>query len=189
MALSYLKKIMARFRDDTRGVISVETVLTLPLLLWALSATYEFFEIHRYQSIRDKATYTIADMISRETNNPGFITPTYLDNSLTLYNDITNDTGVNQIRVSDVQFDGNANIYIILWSEVRGTGSMSKLTDADLANATSMLPNMNHGDHIILVESKSAYNPNFNVGLRNNTSIVSRTFTKYRFLPKLDFIP
>jgi hypothetical protein len=189
MAYSTLKKILKRFRDDTRGVIMVETVIMLPLLVWALAATYEFFEIHRYQSIRDKATYTVADMISREGNSPGFITPVYLDNSLRLFNDIVNDAGVNQIRVSDVTFNGNTNSYEVFWSEVRGTGPMNKLANADVANVPDKLPNMANGEHIILVESTSAYRPSFNVGFRNNIPMAARTFTKYRFLPKLDYIP
>ena len=67
----YWKLIKTHIRDfaqDTRGTIMVETVLSLPLLIMGLAAMFEFFEIHRFQSARDKATYTIADMISREQN-------------------------------------------------------------------------------------------------------------------------
>lgn len=55
-----------RFCREERGSVTVEAVITLPLLIWAIGATYEFFEVHRYQSARDKASYTIADMLSRE---------------------------------------------------------------------------------------------------------------------------
>ena len=66
---SFIRRLAARltaFRDETCGSWTVEMVVTMPIMIWGLVATYEFFEIHRYQSVRDKATYTIADMFSRE---------------------------------------------------------------------------------------------------------------------------
>ena len=184
MAVSLLKKLMMRWRDDTRGTIVVEMVITLPLLLWALMATFEFFEVFRYKSIRDKATYVIADMISREKTAPGFVDDTYLDNSMTLFNDIVTDRGVNQLRVTMVKYE-DANGYTVPWSRVRGTGSMQQLVDADIQADLAHIPVMNDGDWLILVDSTSTYIPNFNVGLGNSIPIASRTFTSFREIVKL----
>ena len=188
MAFSHLKKLMTRLRDDTSGTIVVEMVITLPLLLWALMATFEFFEVFRYKSIRDKATYVIADMISREKPQPGWVDGTYMDNSLRLFNDIVTDRGVNQIRVTIIRYRESEG-YTVQWSEPRPTGSMPKLTDADIQADLARIPNMNDGDELILVDATSTYIPNFNVGLGNSIPIVSRTFTSFREISKLCWGP
>jgi len=92
----------SRFRNEERGSVMVEAVITLPLLIWAVGATYEFFELYRYNSARDKASYTIADMISREN---AAITPLYIDNAKIVFDTIANDRGANSLRVSVVKFD------------------------------------------------------------------------------------
>lgn len=182
MLYSALKNALRRFRKDERGTIMVETVIALPLLVWALAASYEFFEVHRYMSARDKATYTIADMFSREVSS---INTAYMDNTKILFDEISNDQGVNQIRVSIIKFDEETNSYSISWSEVRGIGDFIALTSADVAQAFNELPIMNDGEELILVESQSTYQPLFNVGLTDNLSIDTRVFTSPRFSPQI----
>ena len=179
MLLARLKVSLHSFLEDTRGLITVESVLTIPLLFWAMAATFDFFEIHRYKSVREKGTFTIADMISRETRASG-LTSIYLDNAKILFDEITNDDGVNQIRVSVVNYSDNTNEYDISWSQVRGTGPMVPLTDADVKNAHATLPEVDHGEEVILVESTSSYQPLFNVGL-NDVTIDTRVFSAIRF--------
>jgi len=185
MTFTFLKKFLRQFRDDKRGTILVETVITLPLLVWALAATFEFFEVHRYKSIRDKATYTIADMISRESRIPGYIDSNYINNSFSLFNNIVNDSGVNQLRITIIAFVGDDDSYAVRWSEVRGTGTMSPMTDEDAEGDANRLPIMNPGDELILVEAQSKYTPTFSIGMSSNIPIASRTFTSIRFLPKI----
>ena len=183
MEKSFLKRVIRRFCGERDGSVMVETVICLPLLVWALVATWEFFEIHRYKSAREKATYTIADMYSRETSS---INTTYMNNTMKLFDAISNDDGVNQIRVSVVQYDIDADQYAIRWSEVRGSGGdLAPLTNSDVASAHAMLPIMNDGEELILVESESDYVPTFNVGLGNIVPVETRIFTKIRFAAQL----
>ncbi len=188
MTISLLKKFMTRLRDDTSGTIVIETVITLPLLIWALMATFEFFEVFRYQSIRDKATYVIADMISREALVPGFVDNTYIDNSLTLFNDVVNDNGVNQLRITIIKFTPG-NGYTVEWSKIRGTGGMQELTTAVLQTDLAHIPVLSVGEELILVDSTSNYVSTFNVGLGANIPVASRTFTSFREIAQLCFGP
>lgn len=185
MFYARLKVALSSFWEETRGSIMVESVLSLPLLFWCMAATYEFFEVHRYKSAREKATYTLADMISREQSNTG-ITAVYLDNALTLFNQISNDDGINQIRVSVIRFDELNNKYEISWSQVRGTGSLNALTTGDVADAHAELPILDHGEEVILVESRSNYDPLFDVGLAE-IDVETRIFTAIRFAPQVCF--
>lgn len=179
-----LKYHLQRFRDDTRGTIMVETVMTLPLLILGMALTWEFFEIHRYKSAREKATYTVADMISREND---VITETYMDNTKTLFDEIAFDGGTNQIRVSIIRYLADDDEYEVSWSEVRGSGQLNALIDSDVATAHNDLPIMNDGEELILVESVSNYQPVFTVGFGDGVGIDTRVFTSIRFAPQICF--
>ncbi|WP_306113584.1 MULTISPECIES: TadE/TadG family type IV pilus assembly protein [unclassified Roseovarius] len=182
MKKPFLHRVIRRFCGERDGSVMVETVICLPLLIWALVATWEFFEVHRYRSAREKATYTLADMLSRETAG---ITDTYMDNAMRLFDSITNDDGVNQLRISVVRYDADDDKYFIRWSKTRGTGDYSELADADVASSHSELPIMNDGEDLILVESISDYTPTFKVGLGDTLPIDTRLFTKIRFASQL----
>ena len=190
MKKSFLHRVIRRFCGERDGSVMVETVICLPLLIWGLVATYEFFEVHRYRSAREKATYTIADMLSRETSS---INQVYIDNTLTLFDSISNDDGINQIRVSVLIFDEGPDpnapgddVYTVRWSEVRGTGEMVALASSDVTSASqTTLPTMTDGEELILVESESDYVPTFKVGLGTAVPIATRIFTKIRFAAQL----
>ncbi len=184
MSIPSFKQRLRGFCDDMGGQIAVETMIVLPILLWSLAASYEFFELHRYKSVRQKATYTVGDMISREQD---FLTKTYIDNTKLLFDSITNDNGANQIRVSIIKYDGNADKYKISWSAVRGTGEFVPLVNADVADQHGTLPILEHGKEIILIESSSSYDPRFNVGLGEHVKISNRVFSTIRFAPQICF--
>lgn len=183
MLIARLKVSLRSFLEETRGSLMVESVISLPLLFWGMAATFDFFEIHRYKSVREKATFTLADMVSRETAEAG-LTTIYLDNAKILFDEITNDGGVNQIRVSVVSYDADDDEYGIVWSEVRGTGSLARLTTEQVRNSHDTLPDVADGEEIILVESTSSYEPLFNVGL-NDVTIGTRVFSAIRFAPQI----
>ena len=112
----HLKNRLARFRDATHGTVTVEAVIIVPILFWAVAATAEFFEMYRYKSIREKASYTVVDMISREQSS---LSQTYIDNTKTLFDDFTNSDTEDQIRISVVTYNEDDDEYAIVWSEVR----------------------------------------------------------------------
>ena len=149
MLIARLKSFLTRFRDSTRGTVTVETVIVVPLLFWTLSATYEFFEMYRYKSVREKASYTIVDMISREQTN---VSTAYVDNTKTLFDDFTNDRGENQMRISIITYNSDDDEYAIVWSEVRGDGPLDELTDDSIKTRHDILPIMGNGEHLIQVE-------------------------------------
>lgn len=183
---SFLKQ----FRDDTRGTVMVETVITLPILIWMMVATFDFFEVHRYKSAREKATYTIADTLSREQAP---VTDTYVDNLKELFDIMANDDGINQLRVTVVQFveaDENAGTpaeYTVKWSEVRGTGRLSAYAEGTMNDGATILPIMSNAEQIILVESVSTFEPMLDMVFSSDFEIETRVFNALRFSPQLCF--
>lgn len=183
--MSYMlpfKSWLREFRDDERGTVMVEAVITLPLLFWAMAATYEFFELHRYNSARDKATYTIADMISREMQP---VDATYVDNAKTVFDTITNDQGATSVRITVILYDVDADEYSVKWSQVRGPDTLGPMSTDAVRNAHAELPIMGDGEELIIVDSVSEYPPLFDVGFSDNLEINTRVMTSPRFAPQI----
>lgn len=179
-----IRSWLAGFRRQERGSVTVEAVITLPLLIWGIGATYEFFEVHRYKSTRDKAAYTIADMISREMLP---ITATYLNNAKTVFDTITNDEGNDSLRVSIVKYDVDEDEFSVKWSEVRGPTTLSKLTTEQVKDAHSLFPAMRDGEELVVVESLSPYPARFDVGLTDGMKVATRVTTIPRFAPQINW--
>ncbi|MGQ3486857.1 TadE/TadG family type IV pilus assembly protein [Roseovarius pacificus] len=174
----HLKNRLARFRDATHGTVTVEAVIIVPILFWVVAATAEFFEMYRYKSIREKASYTVVDMISREQSS---LSPTYIDNTKTLFDDFTNSDTEDQIRISVVTYNEDDDEYAIVWSQVRGTGPLQELTTDEVKTRHDILPIMGNGEHLIQVESYSKYHPALDVGFDKDIPVETRVFTSPRF--------
>lgn len=184
MSWLYLKHLLKSFREDERGSFTVESVIAFPILFWTVCATYEFFEVHRYKSARIKATYTVADVLSREQS---VVNDTYIDNAKVLFDEISNDTGLNQLRISVIRYDADDDEYDVAWSELRGEGRMRVLRSRDTRDQHDRFPVMNDGDEVVVVESVSQYDSLFGLVFGDKIDIDTRVFTSLRFAPKLDF--
>lgn len=179
-----IKSYIRDFAEDTNGTIMVETVLTLPMMFMGLTAMFEFFEVHRFQSTRDKATYTVADMLSREQS---VINDVYMDNVKVLFDEIADDYGNNTIRVTVINYDATDDEYGVVWSEVRGDTNMTPLTDAVVRDDHDVLPILDDGEQVILVESTARYRTIFEIGFSDQMTMTTRVFTSIRFAPQLCF--
>jgi Flp pilus assembly protein TadG len=182
MTYARLKSFLLRFRDGVQGTITVEAVVIVPILFWALQATFEIFEMYRFKSVREKATYTVTDMISREQ---AVIDQPFLDGAKQLFDEFTNGVGENQLRVTVVTFDTSTNEYSVVWSQIRGTGPMNPLQTSDVATDHDSLPTLGNGRQLIIVESWSNYEPRLNAGFDPSVPVTTRVFTGPRFVENI----
>lgn len=171
---------LTRFARDDAASLTVEAVILMPMLFWAFGATFLFFDMFRESSVSEKAAYTVGDMLSRETNA---ITPTYMDNTLTLFSTLS---GVPQedigLRVSVIRWDEDNEVYDLRWSQARGGTAP---LEADLVETwEDTLPIMVDEEQIILVETFVDYSPFMNVGL-GDTMLDTFVYTRPRFAPQL----
>jgi hypothetical protein len=181
-----LARLLRHFRRDERGVIAIETVVITPLLLSGLLFSFAFYDVHLQQSVRDKATYTMTDALSRET---GVIDDTYIDNLKTVFDMLAGNRGPTQMRVSVVRFHdmpGNQS-YELRWSEVRGTGPLAALTQDEVTADADRLPLMVGGQDLILVETRGDYVPLVATDWVNGIVIETRMFMTLRFASQLCF--
>lgn len=201
-----LTKLKNFVRDTNGASVAVETVVILPIALWALAAMGIYFDVLRTNSNAEKASYTIGDMLSRETNP---ITNDYMNNTRTLFETLLGtsyssdvevdpdtgeetvfvsasaDTDYSSMRISVITWHEDENAYELDWSQTRGS-NFQALATADLVGIADSLPLMADQDTIILVETHMVYEPIMNVGL-GDQDIETFTFTRPRYAPQLVF--
>ena len=168
------------FRDDTRGSIAVETVLVIPALFWAYLTMFAIFDAYRQHSISFKAAYSIGDMISRQTTP---LTGPYLAGMRETLAYITNNSVDDvSVRVTSVRYNAVDDKYELDWSNKRG--SLSTLTDSDVAALADRLPILPDQEYVTVVETFVDYEPPFNTGLMDR-EIATFVFTRPRYAPRV----
>jgi hypothetical protein len=151
---------LARFRDEDRAAISTEFVLILPLLLWWYVGSFAFYDAFRDYNVTVKASYTIGDILSRQTE----IDNDYIDGLETLLEFMTAGSGA-WLRVSSIRYNSDEE-YEVEWSYA--TDDHTVVTDARIYTweyDEDVLPIMAEGETIILSETYVPFTPAFNVGL------------------------
>lgn len=174
-----LRRLRA-FRADDRGSIAVETIIIIPMLFWTFLALYASFHSYRVYAVNQKAAYTIADMVSRETDP---LDDAYLDGARSLLRYMTNarldDVSV---RVTIVYYDDTDQTYKFDWSQQRG--SVMPVTATEVAAWQARLPQLPDQERIIVVETYQDYDPPFDTGLVDR-NVANFIFTKPRYAPQV----
>ena len=173
----------SRFFRNEAGALSVEAAIVFPLLLWALGAMYVFWDAYDARNTNLKATYTIADMVSRETNP---IDATYVDGLNDVYEFLISRDDGNDLRITVVSVglddDGITPRLQLEWSHATG----DKLPIDDITLIQDRLPIMSVGDQLIVVQSEMRWEPILNFGL-SATDMSELVFTSPRFAPQVIF--
>ena len=63
-----MKSLLSRFRRDENGTITMEFAIVAPLLIATIIIGFELFDAFKSNSRSAKATYTIADILSRQVD-------------------------------------------------------------------------------------------------------------------------
>ena len=146
-------------RED--GSLTVEAVLVIPVLTFAMAATLVTWDAFKTRNISQKATYTVADMLSRET---GGVDEDYLIAAHELFGYLSN-SGQNALRITVVDMkedpDTKQKTLGLVWS--RAVGGLPKFEEA--IEVQNRVPLMAPGDQLILVESVQLWSPAFQMGL------------------------
>lgn len=180
--LNFMKKRLRLFANDTRGYVTLEAIIVLPVMLWLFGVGWVYFDVFRQQSVNQKTNYVISDMISRETNT---LDSVYIDNAYNLLKVMTRDSGFeSDLRVTVVQFDADQDRWTPVWSQMRSaTGTQTAPDELDYAER---LPVAVDGEQLIVVETWDDYDPIFDVGL-NRFDIKTYSFTRPRYTPQVAF--
>lgn len=170
---------LRHFFHTTDGAVSVEFVLAMPILFWAFAACFVFFDGYRQSAINLKATYTISDMISRETAG---IDDNYIDSLQKLMTLMTRSGSAAALRITVVRWNKDTQKYYVDWSTTRGYPSV--LTDTHVTGMKDRLPTMADEERVILVETSNTFTPTFRVGV-DEKQLTNFVFTRPRFAPQI----
>lgn len=155
---------LARFAADERATLSVELVLMLPLLALWLTASFVFFDAFRVNMVNEKAAYTVADMISRQTE----VTTEFINGSNEIFDFLINRRGRTWLRATSVKYHapdpvaGTDEWYEVRWSvatrgrEAFGADSFEELDIKDY------IPVMSDQETVVITETFTAYTAPFN---------------------------
>lgn len=181
-----------RFLRDSRGSVSAEAVLVLPLVLWAYLATFQYYDAFGTITRNMKATYTIADLISRQT---GTVTPAYIDGLNNLYAYLNKDPSGVWTRITAIGWDptvGSSGAYFVQWpyaTDGKVELPSEELDDVSLQSYVGRLPVIAAGDTLIMVETHMTYTPAFSiVGLQQQT-FNQLVITRPRISPQIAWDP
>lgn len=177
----HLKSWAARLRRDEDGATSVEFVMMAPLLAWAFLSTTTYFHAYRAEAISQKASLTIADMISREAD---YITNEYIDSARELLKFLTLEDNNPDLRITAVRWNANKNKYERVWSKERGP--RSPLTGSEVTGLADQLPVMVHNERAIIVETWTEYEAPRQVGL-DDFDMKTFTVISPRFVDRICF--
>ncbi len=113
---------LRKYRDDTRGTISIEFLLSFPMLIWAFVATLIFTDAYRAQSQAQIAALHVADLISRNTE---VVTNDYLEGLNDVFDFLNAQPHDTRLRISSVMWDAEDETPVVIWSY--GTRNMASL--------------------------------------------------------------
>lgn len=173
-----LRKIRTFGREE-RGSIVLETVIMLPLLIWALLAMVVYWDAFRAVNRLDKATYALADTLSRQQAAVPVATVDRWDDFVAY---MMNNQHTAQVRVTSYRWVQANNRFEVLWS--RSPGNLRpQLTTATIQLLAPQLPMMASSEYGILTETWVAYEPPLAVPFMGAVQVENMTLQKFTPTP------
>ena len=170
-----------RLLREQRGAVSVEGVLVLPIVVFALLALFVYFDAFRTQKANTSVSYTVSDLISRQVAP---LTPNFVENMHNLFDYMARARHPSAMRLSSVYFNVIDQEYQVVWSYATRGGTV--LTNAELNQNIDRLPFIPRGDTVVLLETRMNYTPPLNVGL-GASALDHFVVTRPRFAPQIAF--
>lgn len=156
------------FARDEAGTVMAETVIVLPMLLWAYLGLFVYWDTFRSLNSVQKASYTISDIISREMISQP---TTYFDGLRNVMEVLIDRDQDVKMRVTSITYK-QANLrFEVLWSYSPGPAAVQlpELTTTTLQTIKSQIPAMSDADYATIVETEVPYVPAFNIGMNART--------------------
>lgn len=173
-------RFLRRFLKQSRGSAVIEGLFGSVLLLGWFMAAYQIYDAFRMRAVVSRATYTVADLISRERDPIG---PAYVAGIKKIFDAATRSSGDGQswIRVTLVSCvetetdaracDGTNKLVTLRASDSTAgsiasfaTGGHAAYTQSTLDAKANVIPMMAAGDSAAIVEAGYLYWPIFNIG-------------------------
>jgi hypothetical protein len=176
-----LTRLIRRFWAEDRAAVAFETVIITPILAWTFMGSFIFFDAFRTYNSSIKATYAVADILSRQTNT---VYGYDIDGMMRIFEHLVRNNGEVRMRATQVMYDADTDRYSVDWSYA--TNGEARLFTANLVGMEELLPVMADAERILLVETFIPYEPAFQTGLGLMT-FRNFTFTRPRYAGQIPF--
>ena len=145
-------RALRRFGARTGGALAVDSVLMMPVLLLIYTSAYVWYDGFRVQTLVQKATYTLADMIGRETVP---MTDAYLQGLRGIGDFMTQTPADAQLRVTSLRClsdcaDEDQRALDMCWSWA--SGAVPPYDDTTFEAIEGRIPLMALGDTVVVTE-------------------------------------
>lgn len=177
-----LARASRRFAACERAALSIEAAIMLPVLVFLYAAGFTWFDAYRRESEIFKASYAVADVLSRQSV---LVMPEDLEGLQGVFEAlVASAPGDAYMRFSELR--RSASGVEVVWSYA--TDGQPKLTAARAQGLLRQVPTMVEDERVTLVESYTADRPAFRVGLGDR--IVANVIpTRQRYDSRLAFAP
>lgn len=184
------RRLPARFAHFMRsedGTVMAEFLILLPLLLWCFMALFVYWDAFRTINEGQKASYAVADLLTRQANvSRNFVGG--MDDLIAWL--LATPVSRVSVRVTSIQWDEGNNRFLLLMSESPGN-KMPALTQAHINTPgfKSRIPAMADADTVIVVETDITYRPPFLVddGTYTNQNNAERVYLLSLNIPAQSF--
>ncbi|MEM1428592.1 MAG: hypothetical protein AAGG09_03950 [Pseudomonadota bacterium] len=149
------------FARETKGSVSVEAAVMMPFLLGLFALTLVWFDAFRTKNAVLKATYSVADMVSRETTE---LPETFLPGLATVFEYMIDTPDPTSLRVTSFFCqadctDEDLRELEMCWSWA--SGDYPKHTETTARGLESAVPLMAFGKGVVVMEGRVDYSPLF----------------------------
>lgn len=176
-----LTRLLRRYWKDDRAAVALETVIITPVLAWTFIGSFVFFDAYRTYNSSIKATYAVADILSRQTNT---VYGYDIEGMAQIFEHLVRNDGDARLRVTQIIYDADEDKYTVDWSYA--TNGEAQLFTANLVDIEELLPVMADAERLLLVQSFIPYNPAFQAGL-DVITFRNFTFTRPRYAGQVPF--
>lgn len=159
-----LQRRLARFGREEDGVILAEFLVLLPVLVWAFLATFVYWDTFRTINEAQKASYAVADMISRQKTEVTTALVNGLDEAMEM---MMTDAGEVRVRLTSVQYS-TAGLYVVLFSR-SADGVLTGLNTAAVTALSAQIPLIAPLDSVVILETEVPFTPAFDIGISDKT--------------------
>lgn len=183
---SVYRHLFSRFRREENGILSVEAIMVFPLVIWSIWASYSFFDGYRQSARNLKASYAVADVISRERTT---INATYIDTLYGLLQTMVADRSDVSMRITYLVYKDEGKVHRVEWSCVRGE-TFQKWSTETFEQIKGRLPEMTDEGKMIVVETEDLYRRPYQLGFGDNEFTMSNfVFTQPRHFDQIRIDP
>jgi hypothetical protein len=176
-----IRRIISNFRRDIRASVTVEAVLIAPFLVWAVVATYVFYDGFRTKTRVQVAANTVVDVISRRTSEMDADDIDALNN---VFDALVGTDTPTRLRVTSVARRDDAAELEVLWSH--GTRGLEPV--AQVAELTSPVPPVLAGETVVVLETFGQWEPPFALlGMDPIVGLSGQVASRPRFAPEIKF--